>query len=200
MTTIVAGRFDTHEAAEGAIRALIAHGFQRADTSEFFVNPPGQHGQLSTGGDQFADAESSQAHVGAGVGATAGGAAGLLAAAAIPGIGIPLAAGIVALGAYTGSFLGTMNRLGDASGAQQLDASPGRQGGEMVAVRVLNAEAERNAIDVLRRQGANDVERREGEWRDGQWADFDPVSPPATIEAGSAEPPGPSGNGGASRR
>jgi hypothetical protein len=183
MTTIIAGRFDAHEPAERALRALIDRGFHHADTSEFFVNPPGQHGSQVGGGDQFADAQSSKAHLGAAAGATAGGAAGLLAAAAVPGIGIALAAGVVALGAYTGSFLGTMSKLGDAGDAERLDASPGRQGGQMVAVRVLNLEAERNAIDVLRAHGAQDIERHDGEWRDGEWVDFDPVSPPATIDA-----------------
>ena len=187
MTTIVAGRFELHEPAEHALQALLDRGFHRSDASEFFVNPPGQHGRIPTGGDQFADAQSSKAHVGAGVGATAGGAAGLLAAAAVPGLGIPLAAGIVALGAYTGSFLGAMNKLGDSGDAERLAASPGRQGGEMVAVRVLDAEAEQTAIAVLREHGARDIERRDGEWRDGQWVDFDPVTPPATVDEG-AEP------------
>jgi hypothetical protein len=76
-----------------------------------------------------------------------------------------------------------MSKLGDTGDAERLDASPGRQGGQMVAVRVLNLEAERNAIDVLRAHGAEDIERRDGEWRDGEWVDFDPVSPPATIDS-----------------
>jgi hypothetical protein len=182
MTTIIAGRFDTHEPAQRAIDALLARGFQQGDTSEFFVNPAGQHGQIPTGGDQFADAQSSKAHVGAGVGAAAGGALGLAAVAAVPGIGTAIAAGLVALGAFSGSFLGTMNKLGDSSAAGELEASPGRHGGEMVAVRVLNAEAEQAAISVLREHGALDVERHEGEWRNGQWTDFDPVAPPQIVD------------------
>lgn len=201
MTTIIAGRFDTHQPAEQAIGELVSRGFNQADTSEFFVNPPGQHGRIPTGGDQFADAESSKAHVGAGIGATAGGAAGLAAAAAVPGIGIALAAGLVALGAYTGSFLGTMNKLGDTGDADRLDASPGRKGGEMVAVRVVDDDAERTAIEVLRAHGAQDIERHDGEWRDGQWVDFDPVAPPATIDdsARDAAPGHRTPRGGAAR-
>jgi hypothetical protein len=183
MTTIVAGRFEMREPAERALQALVDKGFHHADTSEFFVNPAGQHGNLPTGGDQFADAESSKAHIGAGVGAAAGTAAGVAAAAALSGVGLPLAAGIVALGAFGGSFIGAMSKLGDSSDAERLDASPGRQGGQMVAVRVLNAEAERTVIEVLREHGAQDVERREGEWRNGEWVDFDPVAPPATVDA-----------------
>jgi hypothetical protein len=183
MTTIVAGRYEMREPAEKAVRALVERGFHHADTTEFFVNPAGQHGSLPTGGDQFADAASSKAHVGAGVGAAAGTAAGLAAAAAVSGVGLPLAAGIVALGAFGGSFLGAMSKLGDTGDAERLEASPGRRGGEMVAVRVLNDEAERAAIEVLRAHGAQDIERREGEWRNGEWVDFDPVAPQATIDA-----------------
>jgi len=182
MTTIVAGRFDEAASAEGAIAALLEKGFHRTDAGQFFVNPAGQHAELPTGGDQFADAESSKAHVGAGVGAAAGGAVGIVAAAAIPGLGAALALGLVALGAYTGSFAGAMAKLGDDSAADDMGASPGRKSGGMVAVRVLNAEAERIAIDTLRTHGAQDVERAEGEWRDGNWQDFDPVQPPHRVE------------------
>ncbi|MCC7548887.1 MAG: hypothetical protein IT532_14080 [Burkholderiales bacterium] len=87
--------------------------------------------------------------MGAGVGAAAGGAVGVV-AAAIPGIGPALAPGIVALGAYTGSFAGAMAKLGDDSAADELDASPGRKDGAMVAVRVLNDEAAHSAVDALR--------------------------------------------------
>jgi hypothetical protein len=185
MSTIVAGRFDTHERAERALESLVSRGFRRGDTSEFFVNPAGQHHQIATGGDQFADAEASRAHVGAGVGAAAGGALATAAAIAIPGLAPMMVLGVAALGAFSGSFLGTMSTLGDDSKADDKQASPGRRGGEMVAVRVLNEEAERVAIEVLREHGAQDVERREGEWRDGQWRDFDPVSPPHRVEGQS---------------
>ncbi|HZP86518.1 MAG TPA: hypothetical protein VFB54_06835 [Burkholderiales bacterium] len=189
MTTIVAGRFENVTAAEQALRALTVKGFREEDTSEFFVNPPGQHGThlpgsreaSVVGGDQFADAQSSTAHEGAAAGAAAGGLAGVAAAAAIPGIGPVVALGVAALGAYTGSFVGTMSKLGDSSRAAELDASPGRPAGAMVAVRVLNDEAERVALDTLRSAGALDIERREGEWREGQWVDFDPLSPPAVV-------------------
>jgi len=181
VTTIVAGRFEEAASAQRAIDALVAKGFHRTDASQFFVNPAGQHDRLPTGGDQFADAEASKAHVGAGVGAAAGGAVGVAAAAAIPGLGPALALGIVALGAYTGSFAGAMAKLGDDSEAQERDASPGRKGGGMVAVRVLNEEAVRVAVETLRENGAQDVERAEGEWRDGTWKDFDPLQPPDTV-------------------
>ena len=78
--------------------------------------------------------------------------------------------------------VGAMAKLGDDSAAEETDASPGRKGGGMVAVRVLNAEAERIAIHTLREHGAVDVERAEGEWRDGTWHDFDPLRPPQKVQ------------------
>lgn len=182
MATIVAGRFDNIEQAERALEALHGNGFQRGDAGQFFVNPPGQHDENAIGGDQFADAQSSKAHVGAAAGAAAGGAVGIAAAAAIPGIGPVLALGVAALGAYTGSLVGTLSKLGDASGARELGASPGRSGGMMVAVRVDDEQAERIAIDTLRQHAAADIERARGEWRDGQWHDFDAVAPPNLVD------------------
>ena len=55
METIVAGRFETSEKADAAVRELIAAGFRHEDASAFFVNPPGQHAKLPLGGDEYAD-------------------------------------------------------------------------------------------------------------------------------------------------
>jgi len=181
MSIIVAGRFDSAKPAEDVVQELVDKGFTREDASTFFVNPAGQHNRLPTGGDQAADANASKAHVGAAAGAAAGTAAGAAAALAVPGIGPVLALGVVALGAYTGSLAGTLSKLGDREAAHESDASPGRRGGMMVAVHVLDANGEQQALDILRRHGAADIERREGVWEDGQWQDFDPVAPPARV-------------------
>src|SRR5215831_8380381 len=178
MSIIVAGRFETAEQAERVVEELLRNGFMRADASTFFLNPPGQHDQLPVGGDQIADRNASKAHVGAAAGAAAGSAVGAAAALAVPGLGPVLALGVVALGAYTGSLAGTLAKLGDRQDARDSDASPGRRSGMLVAVHVRDAHAERSALDILRRHGAADLERREGVWEDGQWKDFDPVAPP----------------------
>jgi hypothetical protein len=181
MSIIVAGRFESAQPAEETVQELAAKGFARSEASTFFVNPAGQHDQTPIGGDQDKDANSAKAHVGAAAGAAAGSAAGAAAALAVPGIGPVLALGVVALGAYTGSLAGTLAKLGDHQAARESEASPGRKGGMMVAVRTDDAESEEQAIDVLRRHGAADIERREGIWENGQWKDFDPVAPPARV-------------------
>ena len=45
----------------------------------------------------------------------------------------------------------------------------------MRAVRVTNAENKPQMIDQLKQQGAADIEIAKGEWRKGQWVDFDPM-------------------------
>jgi hypothetical protein len=53
----------------------------------------------------------------------------------------------------------------------------------MVAVNVRDEDAERIAIETLREQGAHDIERAQGEWKDGEWKDFDAVAPPELVDA-----------------
>jgi hypothetical protein len=116
--------------------------------------------------------------VGAVLGALAGGALGFLlawlvadnyrAAALLFG---------AALGAYVGSFLGTMNRV---RGGRRSEASIQHpvepKGGRMIAVKADRPGADQRALKVLRELGARDVGRAEGDWRDG-WKDFDPRAP-----------------------
>jgi hypothetical protein len=82
-----------------------------------------------------------------------------------------------ALGAYVGSFLGTMNRV---RGGRRSEASIQHpvepKGGRMIAVKADRPGADQRALKVLRELGARDVGRAEGDWRDG-WKDFDPRAP-----------------------
>ncbi|MCY1204241.1 hypothetical protein D9M68_475140 [compost metagenome] len=41
----------------------------------------------------------------------------------------------------------------------------------------------RGFADLLRREGAKDVERADGQWVDGRWVDFDPLVPPVPAGA-----------------
>jgi len=52
-----------------------------------------------------------------------------------------------------------------------------------VAVIAEMSEDEELAIDVLRSGGALMIERADGAWRNGKWADFDPVRAPEVIES-----------------
>ncbi len=185
MSMIVAGRFETFDAAEHASRQLAACRVRQDDCSIFFVSPRGQHAVYPLGGDQAADPAAEHAHIGAYLGA--GGAA--LAGAVVGGgiafalQGAVLAVIIAALvGAYIGSMAGAFLRM--RSGHRR--RAPGREtsirrGGVLLAVRV-EPENERDVAQTLRTQGGADVEQAEGQWRDGSWVDFDPVRPPVLSD------------------
>jgi hypothetical protein len=60
----------------------------------------------------------------------------------------------------------------------------------MVAVNTESVDDEDLAVDLMQDHGARMIERADGAWQNGKWADFDPVRPPQVIEshvAGSAE-------------
>jgi predicted lipid-binding transport protein (Tim44 family) len=179
MSRIVAGRFDRSIDADATLAEMPREGFRSGEYESFYVPPPGQHGKMPLGGDSHSDAGSRKAGFGAAtgalIGAAIGGAAGAVTAGEFGVIAIFLGAG---LGAYIGSFAGTMSKLRDPKkreGTIEHPAEP--HGGRMVAINVDRPEMEPRALELLKRHGARDVGRAEGTWRDGSWRDFDPRSP-----------------------
>ena len=55
----------------------------------------------------------------------------------------------------------------------------------MLSVRIANPMNEKRVIATLRAEGAGDIEQAYGEWRDGDWADFNPVAAPGLVESAS---------------
>lgn len=176
MSTIIAGHFQLQETALEVCAAFKAAGFDAGRVTSFYNNPPGQHHVIPTGGDRAESpgAKRTPAAVAKGeaTGAAIGAAAG---AAAIPLTGPlgPLLGGLV--GAHVGS-------LYSFSELKEKDESgpPPRASGMMVAVAVEGADAAR-AIELMRQQGAEKVERAEGIIAGGDWKDFDPLSVPQYI-------------------
>jgi hypothetical protein len=179
MSRIIAGRFDRTLDADAALEGLRHEGFSSAEYDSFYVPPPGQHATFPIGGDVHADAGAKKAGIGAALGAVIGAAVGLAAGAVLAAdfgyFVILLAAG---LGAYIGSFTGA---LGKMRGGRRREATPEHPveplGGRMVAVCVDRPNTEGRAVEVLKRHGARDLGRAEGEWRDGSWRNFDPRVP-----------------------
>ena len=185
---IIAGRFQTFPKAEAAAQRLFARGFLEEDVTLFYVAPSGQHGL--TGGDPYADASAQEVSKGAGKGVTIGTVLGAIVGAALfvlfkaPWLAAVLAAGA---GAYVGSLAGAMvhARSGTRTAAST-EASTGNHGsanavdprhsGVVVAVHVA-PELQAEAAAILRDAGGKEVERASGQWRNGRWADFDPVKP-----------------------
>lgn len=170
MAIIVGGIFGNITQAEEAQEDLLQHGFHRHDLSLFHVNAPGQHDTFPVGGDQDADPQAQDSHVDATKGAVVGAAMGV--AAATAGAAALAAA---AVGAYVGSFSGVLGGLPDSTRVPQ------RRAGVMLAVNAVDANREQRALELLQCHQAQDIERAEGDWGNGQWVDFDPVAIPNLV-------------------
>lgn len=186
MATIIAGELTTMEESERAAARLRDAGFDESAVSIFMLNAPGQHALHPVGGDEDADRGAEQAGTGAVSGAVVGAAVGLGAGAvamAAADLGPAMAATATAVGAYTGSLIGAMNKTGDEP---EVPATEVRHAGAMVAVNVEDEAGALRAADILREEGARQIERAEGTWQDGRWADFDPRATPNLIDSALA--------------
>jgi hypothetical protein len=185
MAKIIAGRFETQAEADRAVEALRNAGFAAADVSSFYLNPPGRHAEYPIGGDAHHDEGTKKSGKTAMAGATVGGVTGAVLGAAVgaagePGVGAIAGVAGAGVGAYVGSLAGGLTgaRGGDPARANMEEPVP-RPAGMMVAVRIEGAEDA--AVQTLREQGALDVERATGEWRDGSWMDFDARRTPDLV-------------------
>jgi uncharacterized protein (TIGR02271 family) len=119
---------------------------------------------------------------GAGTGAAIGGLAGLLlslTALAIPGIGPVVAAGPLAaiiagagIGATAGGLISGLTRLGVPEDDANYYAEGVRRGGTLISVDAADDKAE-NAVAIMKRHGAVEIDKRAAEWRNDGWSGFD---------------------------
>lgn len=87
-----------------------------------------------------------------------------------------------AVGAYLGMFTGALARLqGRPKGRRDGAGTQVRSSGIMVAAHTPTAKSKHEAMRTLLSSGAADLEAAQGDWRDGQWADFDPTAPPKRV-------------------
>ena len=174
MDHIIAGRFETKVKADGAAAGIVRY-LDRADICVFHNNSPGQHGTGLTSGECEAnpglEAESRKTAVAAMAAGLAGGVLGMAG-----GPVVALAAAGVA--AYTVSFVGAMSGMQDKQSRELPNLRPA---GVILAIRIPNPGIERFVLNDLRNAGAKDIEQAEGNWRNGDWSDFDPVRPPHLV-------------------
>ena len=174
MDRIIAGRFLTKDDAD-AVAATLAQFVDASDISIFHNNPPGQHDVLEKGGDEEADPGAKEAGGSAASTAVAAGlTAGAVGSLAGPVVGLA-AAGV---GAYLGSLAGAMDGMEEDKTPEGPERRPG---GVILSVHITDPANEQRVIDTLRAQGAMDIEQAHGEWRDGDWADFNPVAKPRMV-------------------
>lgn len=188
MSHIIAARFETQDAANHALEELHRVGFAVDEAFTFYLTPPGQHGELPLGGDAHHDEGTKHAGGKAAAGAAIGGAAGLAIGVVAGALAAPpaLAAGGALAGAGVGAYGSALaGALKGSRGGEQEKASEEepveRPAGMMVAACVDREGMEDAAIRALRGAGAEQVERAQGEWRDGQWTNFDPTKPPEFV-------------------
>jgi len=180
MATIIAGGFDVYSKTQAAVQRLREVGITQDNLCEFRINPAGEHDQTPIGGDRDESPGAKDADKGAGKGAAIGAAIGTAAGiAATPLLG---PAGIVAgagVGGYTGSLVGSLNEVSDEAQPGHGDVRPAEA---MVAVNADGAGVSADEIvRIFEECGAQQVERAEGIWADGEWQDFDPVSRPQLV-------------------
>ena len=180
MTTIIAGHFQLQDEIADARIALLNAGFPAERISAFYVNPPGQHDMYELGGDHDKSPGAKESDEGV----VQGGAVGAVAGAVVGSVAIPVAgpAGPV-VGALVGAHVGSLfslHKMKDAGEPEEggHNVQPPRKAGMMIAVAVAGLEQEQQALAVLQRLGAHDVERADGSITGGDWRDFNPNSLP----------------------
>jgi len=197
MTTTINRLFDDHAAAMEAVRRLEAAGLQSSDISIVSNNADnwysGKNGRSTSGrvdrdGDGVDD-RAEAAGTGAGVGATLGGAGGLLAGLgilAIPGIGPVVAAGWLAstalglaVGAAAGGLIGALTQLGVSEEEAHAYAEGVRRGGTLVTARVPDNDRARYE-EML--SGSVNIGDRSAAYRKTGWSKFDAGAQPYTTE------------------
>lgn len=181
MATIIAAGFETYVEAQDALGRLAQAGVNSEYLCEFRVNPPGMHDETPIGGDRpqspGAQNADSGATKGAAVGAVVGTAAGVAIAPLLGPAGIVAGAGV---GAYTGSLVGGLKKGVDET--PQPDHTVMRPAEALIAVNVDGAGVpEDTIVRAFEQAGAWQIERTEGRWEGGEWADFDPLAPPHLI-------------------
>lgn len=189
MSLIVAARFTTFPVAEDAAQRLFDSGFVEEDVTLFFVNPRGQHARFPIGGDRDHDPASTDAPKGAGKGITIGAVVGavvgvgIFAAFAVPLLVTIIAAGV---GAYVGSLIGAMSHTQDGGKREHREFvhRSARGSGVLLAVHA-SPDTHPIAARVLREAGGVEVERANGRWQQGRWADFDPTRTPVPADESS---------------
>lgn len=176
MEHIIAGRFDTKSKADAAAAVIVRY-VDRSDICIFHNNPPGQHGTLMPG----AEKDSNPGLKADGDSAVTTALAAGLAAGAVGMAGGPVVALAAAgVAAYTGSLVGAMGGMQDEQSRQLPQLRPA---GVILAIRIARPASERYVIGDLGSSGAEDIEQAEGEWRDGDWVDFNPIQEPRLVTA-----------------
>jgi hypothetical protein len=180
MSKIIAGGFAHITGSNKALARLSEAGVPKEFMCTYRVNAPGMHDRYPIGGDRDESPGAKHRDGGGVKGAAVGSAVGVAAGAAMtPFIGpVGIAAG-AAVGAYTGSLVGSLEETDHERQPGHEDLRPAEV---LVAVNADSAGVAEDAlVRIFEECGAWQVERAQGSWENGVWADFDPVTMPHLI-------------------
>jgi hypothetical protein len=186
MSTIIAGHFQLQDEVDRAREELLGAGFAQDRISGFYLNQPGQHNESAIGGDHITSPGAKETPEGLAQGAAAGGAVGVAVGAAtsmVTGPVGPIIGGLV--GAHVGSLF-SFSKMKDRGEHEEGEAGAEnmrepRKAGMLIAVAFDDPAQDARAVDILRRLGARQIERAQGNIVAGDWADFDPNSMPDMV-------------------
>jgi hypothetical protein len=186
MKTVI-GLFDSLSEAQGVARDLIAAGFPRDDIGLIASDATGEWSRYKAPTLEGAAPTSEEMGTGVGMGTVVGGLGGLfvgLTELAIPGIGWVAAAGTLAttlIGAGVGAAVGGLHTAIDKLGVPKEQAGyyaeAVRRGGTLVSVRVPEEQID-EAMEIMERHHAVDIDERAAEWRAGGWIQFNETAEP----------------------
>jgi hypothetical protein len=190
MKTVV-GLFDSLGEAESATRDLITAGYSRDDIGLLASDATGEWSRYKASTLEGAGATpmstlegaaptSEEMSSGVGTGTAVGGVGGLLVGLtqlAIPGIGWLAAAGTLVttllgagMGAAAGGLLTAVEKLGVPKDKTGYYAEAVRRGGTLVLVRLAEERVD-DAMAIMERHHAVDIEERAKKWRADGWTD-----------------------------
>jgi hypothetical protein len=196
MTVTISRLYDSYAEASEAVANLEAAGVKHSDISIIASNADNWYSadrKSETFPDRDLDGKDDRAEAastGAGVGATLGGAAGLLAGLglmAIPGVGPVVAGGwLVATltgavaGGATGGIIGALTQAGVSRDEADVYAEGLRRGGAVVSARVNDTDAAR--LQAIMDRSSVRLMDRSTAYRNAGWRSFDPGAAPYTPD------------------
>ncbi len=197
MTMTISRLYNNYPDAEAAIKALEAAGVKHGDISvlasnadEWYKGNSGKPGTFPDRNLNNKDDRAEAAGAGAGMGAVAGGAVGVLAGLglmAIPGVGPIVAAGWLvstlagaAAGGAAGGVIGALTQTGVGKDEANIYAEGLRRGGAVVSARVADTDAAR--LRTVMDRAAIQVTDRAAAYRKSGWQSFDPSASPYTAD------------------
>jgi hypothetical protein len=178
MAKTVVGMMENIDVAQAVVRDLVSAGIRREDIG-FMANQKHTIPSSADLNESEGTSAASGALAGAGAGAALGGIGGLLLAVAplaIPGVGPIIAAGPIAaaltgagIGAVAGGLIGGLTNLGVPEEQAHYYAEGVRRGGILVTVAAESEARAADAVGIMKRHGAVDIDQRSAEWKRQGW-------------------------------